>query len=189
MYKNFKRMATLFIAAATMFAVSCTKEENNTNNGNQGTDATFTAAKADITYKITLDAASAEALNRAYDAFLDYYDSDGTIKSSTEINANNLTWQKSVTPTSFPAEVGYRIRLVPKSNLDGVTEEDSFDCTGTLSLQGTCTSTTGKTREISRSLQIQKQGINPHSGRTFKEVLHYQIKTDGTSESNNTWEE
>ena len=75
------------------------------------------------------------------------------------------------------------------SNWSGVSEDAKFDCVGSLSINGTCTSTTGKTREISKDRQVQKLGINPHDGRTFKETLRYQVKTDGTVEGIGEWAE
>lgn len=187
MYKNFKRLAVLFVAAATMFAVSCDKDDN-TNQGTGDSDA-FTTAKCELSYKINLDNQSAEALTRGYDVFIDYYDSDGTIKTSTEMTAGKLTWEKSVSKTTFPTWVGVRVRMVPKTDLSGVGEEEEFDITGSICLDGTITSTTGKKREAFKKTDIIKRGIEPHNGKSYNEALRFEIKANGERNSYTSWED
>ena len=188
MKKNIKRLALLFVAAATMFAVACSKEDNQTNTSNNS-ESTFTMAKADVTYEISLQSNSVEALTKAYDVFIDFYDADGKIQNSSEITASNLSWSKSLTITKFPACYGAQFRLVPKSDLNGVTEGDSFSCSGTLKVYGTGTSTTGKTRPVGNDTQtIAHSGINPHEGRTFSKSCRYYVQTDGSYERNMAWE-
>ena len=185
MYINIKRMALLLVAAATMLTAACSKE----NKESSSEISTFTAAKAELNYKIALNAEAADALAIGYDAIIDYYDSDGTIKTSSALNANNLTWEKNVTRTSFPASVGFRVRFVPKNDLGGVTEDEKFYVEGTVSVIGACTSINGRKAEILKSRFVQKSGINPHNGRTYTESMQHEIKTDGNCEVRGGWPE
>ena len=82
-----KRMALLLVAAATLFNVSCKKE----NKDNPGTDGSFIPAKVECDCLISFDPVSVEGITKGYDIFIDYFDVDGKIQSSTEINASNLT--------------------------------------------------------------------------------------------------
>lgn len=186
MNKNLKRVVFCLIAAAAMLFVACTKDENNSNSGNG--NGTFTMAKADVTYELTLQPSSAEALRKGYDVFIDYYDANGQIQTSTEVNADNLTWRKNVTLTTFPAWFGAQFRLVPKNNLSADTG-DSYSCTGTFKVKGTGTSTAGKTRSIGDDVQqVVYSGVDPHNGISYKKACRYRVQTDGTSESNMSWE-
>ena len=119
--------------------------------------------------------------------FIDYFDVDGKIQSSTEINASNLTWQKKFTQTKFPTRFGAQVRMVPKSNLSGVPEDASFNLDGVIKLKGDLISTTGKTRKLERESLIKRHGIEPHNGRSYKQTLRYEIKANGDSESFTTW--
>jgi hypothetical protein len=183
MYKNMKRMALLLVAAATLFNVSCKKE----NKDNPGTDGSFIPAKVECDCFISFDPTSVEGITKGYDIFIDYFDVDGKIQSSTEINASNLTWQKKFTQTKFPTRFGAQVRMVPKSNLSGVPEDASFNLDGVIKLKGDLISTTGKTRNLFRESLIKRHGIEPHNGRSYKQNLRYEIKANGDSECFTTW--
>ena len=178
-----KRMALLLVAAATLFNVSCNKE----NKDNPGTDSNFIPAKVECEYLISFDPTSVEGLTNGYDISIDYFDADGKIQSSTEINASNLTWQKKLTQTKFPTYFGAQVRIVPKSDLSGVPEDAKFTLDGVIKLKGDLISTTGKTRNLSRETLIQRHGIKPHTGRTYNDALRYEIKANGDSECFVTW--
>lgn len=182
---NIKRFALLFVAAACMLSTACTKE--NSQNGNS--DSAFTLAKADVTYKLTLQASSADAMRKAYDVFIDFYDANGHIQTTTEVNADNLAWNKELTLNTFPAWFGAQFRLVPKSDLSAVGENEKFNFDGTFSIKGTGTSTKGKTRSVGEDSQlIQHSGLNPRNGRSYKKCCRFQVQTDGTYQSNMEWE-
>lgn len=183
MYKNMKRMALLLVAAATLFIVSCKKE----NKDNPGTDGNFIPAKVECDCFISFDPTSVEGITKGYDIFIDYLDIDGKIQSSTGIDANTLTWQIKFTQTKFPTRFGAQVRMVPKSNLSGVPEDASFDLNGVIKLKGDLISTTGKTRNLFRESLIKRHGIEPHNGRSYKQTLRYEIKANGDSECFTTW--
>ena len=183
MYKNMKRMALLLVAAATLFNVSCKKE----NKDNPGSDSSFIPAKVECDCLVSFDPLSVEGITKGYDIFIDYYDADGKIQSSKGINASNLTWQIKFTQTKFPAYFGAQVRMVPKSDLSGVPEDASFILDGVIRLKGDFISTTGKTRKLDRESLIKRHGIEPHNGRSYKQTLRYEIKTNGDSESFTTW--
>lgn len=187
MYKNFKKMAMLLFVAATMLTVACSKENNGGNSGSG--ESSFTMAKADVTYRITIESSSVEALRKAYDVFIDFYDANGQIQTSTEVNADNLNWNKNLTLTTFPAWYGAQFRLVPKSDLSGVAEDAKFNFNATFEVNGTGTSTTGKTRSVGEDKQqIDHTGIKPHNGRSYKKCIRYNVQTNGTYHSSMEWE-
>ena len=183
MYKNMKRMALLLVAAATLFNVSCKKESKD----NPGTDGNFIPDKVECDCLISFDPMSVEGITKGYDIFIDYYDADGKIQRSTGINASNLTWQIKFTQTKFPTYFGAQVRMVPKSDLSGVAEDDSFNLDGVIKLKGDLISTTGKTRNLYRESLIKRHGIEPHNGHSYKQALRYEIKANGDRECFTTW--
>lgn len=185
MNRIFKSMAVLFMAAATMLTFSCKKDNTSTSEGGDGS---FVTAKGDFTYKVNLNPASVTAITKAYDVFVDYYDADGTIKSSTEITPSNLTWEKTVSKTSFPAWFGVRLRMVPKSDLSGVSDNDDLNLRGTVELKGKYTSKAGKTREVFKSDDIIKNGVDPHNGTTYSTQVRCQVMANGERETYVSWE-
>ena len=187
MYKNIKKTALLFVAASLMLTVACTKENNSTNSGNGGGD--FVLSKADVTYKLDIQPSSAEALRRAYNVFIDFYDANGQIQTTSEITADNLNWSKEFTLTKFPACYGARFRMVPKSDLSGVGEDEEFNFNATFNVKGIGTSTSGKTRSVGDDSQdIIQNGVEPHNGRSFSKSCRFEVKADGTYERNMEWE-
>lgn len=186
MNRIFKSMAVLFVAAATLLTVSC-KKDDNTTTGNGG-DGSFVTEKGVFTYKVNLNPASVTAVTKAYDVFVDYYDADGTIKSSTEITPSNLTWEKTVTKTSFPAWFGVRLRMVPKSDLSGVSDNDDLNLRGKVELNGKFTSKAGKTREAYKADEIIKNGVDPHNGNTYSTQVRCQVMANGERETYVSWE-
>ena len=186
MYKNIKKTAMLFVAASLMLTVACTKENNSTNSGNGGGD--FTMSKADVTYELAIQSSSAETLRKAYNVFIDFYDANGQIQTTSEITADNLNWSKNLTLTNFPATYGAQFRMEPKSDLSGVGENDEFIFKATFIVKGTGTSTTGKTRSVGEDKQeINQSGLEPHNGRSFKKSCRFQVKADGTYERSMEW--
>lgn len=146
-------------------------------------------SKADVTYQLSIQPSSAETLRKAYDVFIDFYDANGHIQTSTEVSADNLNWSKNITLTSFPAWYGAQYRMVPKSDLSGLSENDEFSFVATFVVKGTGTSTTGKTRSVGEDTQqINQSGLDPHNGRTFKKSCRFQVQPDGSYERNMSWE-
>ena len=172
-----------------MLFVGCGKEENNGNNSNNGGDDTFVAERVEVTYRLALDTTTIEALRQGYDLTLDYYDADGQIKSSTDITPDHLTWEKTVTGTTFPSWYGFRYRLTPKADLSGLEEGAKFNFVGTFTITGACHSTTGRVVNLVENRNIHKVGIKPHNGHEYKEAQRFEVKSDGTYESHVDWEE
>ena len=188
MYKHIKKAALLFVAASFMLTVACTKDNNGNGNSGSG-DSSFTLAKADVTYTLTLQSSSADALRKAYDIFIDFYDANGQIQTTTELNADNLNWNKNITLNNFPAWFGAQFRIVPKSDLSGVSETERFNINGTFAVKGTGTSTTCKTRSVGTDSQmIDHTGLRPHNGRSLSKRCRFRVQTNGTYESNMEWE-
>ena len=183
-------MKRLFLAlsVATLLVVGCGKEENNENGGN-GNDNTFVAARVELTYKLVLDTTTIEALRQGYDLTLDYYDADGQIKTSSDITPDHLSWEKTVVGTTFPSWYGCRYRLTPKADLSGVDSNAKFNFVGTFSITGGCYSTTGRMINIVENRNIHKIGIKPHNGHEYTEAQRYEVKSDGTCEGYVDWVE
>lgn len=176
----------LALAAVAMLTVGCSKDDNNETSGG-GSGETFVAERVEMTYKLTLDTASIGALREGYDLTIDYYDADGQIKSSTELTPDNLTWEKTVTGTTFPAWYGFRYRLTPKADLSGVDEGAKFNFICNFSINGACYSTTGRKVNVVENRNIHKGGIKPHNGHEYKEAQRYNVKSDGTYEGTISW--
>lgn len=182
-----KRVFLAMVAVAMLF-VGC-KKENNTNNGGNGGDDTFVAERVEMTYKLALDTATIGALSEGYDLTIDYYDADGQIQSSTEIAPDHLTFEKTVTGTTFPSWYGFRYRLTPKADLSGVEQDAKFNFVGTFSINGACYATNGRKVNLVENRNIHKVGIKPHNGHEYKEAQRYEVKSDGTYEGHVDWEE
>ena len=179
----------LALAAMTVLAVGCGKEENNENGGGNGGNDPFVAERVEITYKLVLDTTTIGALRDGYDMTLDYYDADGQIQTSTDITPDNLTWEKTVTGTTFPSWYGCRYRLTPKADLSGLEENAKFNFLGTFSISGACYSTNGRKVNLIENRNIHKIGIKPHNGHEYTEAQRYEVQSDGTYAGYVSWVE
>lgn len=183
MYKNIKKTAMLFIAAASMFAFGCTKENNGTSS-----DGKFEMKKADITYKIVLEPACASSLEKAYDLSVEYYDAEGKVKTVSPLSPSILNWELPVTQTSFPSYYGIKVVITPKSDLSGVGEDQVFDLLGKVQAVAKATSTNGKTRNLlDISEQMLRRGLDPREGLVTKIGRRVEVQKDGSSKST-SWE-
>jgi hypothetical protein len=182
-------MKKVFLALATvaMLTVGCSKDDNNETSG--GGSDTFVAERVEMTYKLVLDTTTIGALRDGYDLILEYYDADGQIKSSTEITPDHLTFEKTVTGTTFPAWYGFHCKMTPKSDLSGLDEGAKFNFVGTFSITGACYSTNGRKVNIIENRNVRKIGIKPHNGKVYEEAQRYEVKSDGSYEGRVDWEE
>lgn len=185
MFTAKKSLVALLFVASAMLTVSCSKD-NQDGNSDSGS---FTTAKADINYKFTVESSSITTMQRAYDVVVDYYDAAGQKKTITPINTSNLTWEMSLTQTSFPSWYGVQVSLVPKSDLSGVAEDEKFDFMGRVDVTASITSTTGATKRLRNGLvEMGHTGMRPHNGRTNSKCFRCNVKADGNSETTIVWE-
>lgn len=183
MSKNIKRLALLFVAAATMFSVACSKDEDkNTSGGGGGEEETFELARLDLTYKITVDDRAITAMTEGYTPSLQYYDANNQCVTVTPFpfTSSNLVWEFSLSQTSFPSNFGFKLALTPK---DGIAEDVKYDCDFIPSITAIATGKNGKSIDISPSIQeFRWRGIKPSNGRVMKIDRLYKIQSDGNYE-------
>ena len=183
MNKTMKRLAMMFFAAATLFTVACTKDndKNNSNSGSSG-EETFEMARLDLTYKITVDSRAITAMTEGYTPTLQYYDANDQCVTVTPFpfDASHLSWEISLSQTSFPSHFGFKLSLNPK---EGVEEGVKYDCDFYPSITATATGKNGKQYDISPSIQeFHWRGIKPSNNKVMKIDRLYKIKKDGNYE-------
>ena len=175
-----KRLAMLFVAAATLFAVACSKNDDNDNSStNNSQEAEFEMARLDLTYKITVDSRAITAMTEGYTPTLQYYDANDQCVTVTPFpfDASHLTWEFSLSQTSFPSHFGFKLSLTPK---EGVEEGVKYDCDFYPTITAIATGTSGKQYDISPSIQEYLwRGIKPSNNRVMKIDRLYKMKTDG----------
>ena len=174
----------LALAAVAMLAVGCNKDDDKTT-----TDDTFTVAKVNCTYKLLVETPDAAALRKAYDLYVDYYDREGNVQQTQEFVADDFNWQVNVEQTSFPSWCGFRFRFSPKADLSDVDSTASFSFTATYSVEGVCTGTNGTTKLFGSEGTLDRSGITPYVDASFGKSLRIRIKTDGTEDGFEPWEE
>lgn len=180
-----KTLAALFFMASAVFTVSCTKDNEQDNPGS----GSFVSAKVDINYKFTVESLSTTTMQRAYDVVVDYYDAAGQKNSISPVNPSNLTWEMSLTQTSFPTWYGVQVSLVPKSDLSDVTETEKFNFQGKVDVNATIISTSGATKRLRSGLvEMVYNGLRPHNGRTNSKSFRCNVKSDGNTETSVEWE-
>lgn len=182
MNKNIKKLALLFVAAATMFSVSCSKDDNknNSGSGSGSQEENFELARLDVTYKITVDSRAITAMTEGYTPTLQYYDANNQSVTVTPFpfTANNLVWELSLTQASFPSHFGFKLSLTPK---DGVGESVKYDCDIIPDITAMATGKNGKKVDISPSIQgFYWRGIKPSNGKVMKVDRLYKIEKDGS---------
>ncbi len=167
-------LAIMFFGLAL---VSCTEKENNNS---QSGDSTLTMAKLDLTYQVSLDANSVNAITTGYDVSLEYYGADGqkVVANPCPLTANSLSWELSVTQTSFPSRYGAAIIFTPKS---GLPEDAEFPINGSIKGKATATFTNGKTRQIEPAIESRYFIGEPSNGRTFQISALKEVAKDGTT--------
>ncbi len=173
----------LAMAAAAMMFVGCSKDDDN-----KTTDDTFTVAKVNCVYKLQVETPDAAALRKAYDLYVDYYDSEGNVQQTQEFVSDDFNWQVNVVQTTFPSWCGFRFRFSPKSNLSQVNESDVFSFTATYSVEGVCTGTNGTTKLFGSEGVLEKSGVTPYVETSYGKSLRIRIKTDGTEDGFEPWE-
>ena len=180
-----KTLVALFFMASAVITVSCNKDNEQDKPGS----GSFVSAKVDINYKFTVESLSATTMQRAYDVVVEYYDAAGQKNSISPVNPDNLTWEMSLTQTSFPTWYGVQVSLVPKSDLSDVTETEKFNFQGKVDVNATIISTSGATKRLHSGLvEMAYNGLRPHNGRTNSKSFRCNVKSDGNSETSVEWE-
>ena len=174
----------LAMAAAAMLFVGCSKDDDKTT-----TDDTFTVAKVNCTYSLRVDTPDAAALRKAYDLYVDYYDREGNVQQTQEFVADDFNWQVNVEQTSFPSWCGFRFRFSPKEDHSQVNETETFSFTATYSVEGVCTGTNGTTKLFGSEGVLEKSGVTPYVEASYGKSLRIRVKTDGTEDGFETWED
>ena len=172
------------MAAAAMLFVGCSKDDDKTT-----TDDTFTVAKVNCTYKLLVETPNPAALRKAYNLFIDFYDSVGEIQTTQEFISADLHWQIDLVGTTFPSWYGFRFRFSPKADLSDVDSTASFDIVAAYSIEGVCTGTNGTTKLFGTEGVLDRSGITPFVDVTYSEARRFEVKSDGTAEVDENWVE
>ena len=179
-----KFLSLAFLSVAMMAFVSCSKDDDKTT-----TDDTFTVAKVNCTYSLRVDTPDAAALRKAYDLYVDYYDREGNVQQTQEFVSDDFNWQVNVEQTSFPSWCGFRFRFSPKEDHSQVNETETFSFTATYSVEGVCTGTNGTTKLFGSEGVLEKSGVTPYVDASYGKSLRIRVKTDGTEDGFEPWEE
>ena len=180
MNKNIKRLAMLFVAAATLFSVACSKDEDKNSSGSgSGGEETFELARLDLTYKLTVDERAITAMTEGYTPTLQYYDANDQSVTATPFpfSSSSLVWEFSLSQTSFPSHFGFKLALTPK---EGIAEDVKYDCDFYPNITAIAIDKNGKKVDISPSIQsFNWRGIKPSNGKVMKIDRLYKIQKDG----------
>ncbi len=175
-----KLSCMLAIMLCGMALVSCTEKEN-TNNG-QSEYNTFTMAKLDITYQVSLEGTSVDAITTGYNVSFEYYGADGkkVVANPCPFTANNLSWELSITQTSFPSRYGVAVIFTPKS---GIPEDAGFPIKCDIKGKATATGTNGKKRELTANNYSRSITGEPSDGRSYNFYSLKEVDKDGNVKS------
>lgn len=172
------RKITLMIAAILFCGAaftSCQKEKNVEPGSGPSTDKKLVEVKVD--YSLNISSSSTDALNRAYDVKVIYFDAENQI-ATKNFSANNLSWSATCTHSNFPCNVGFRLYATPKSDLSGVTENEKFNIDGNFVFNVVGKYSDGSTTNLKKYAEgIGYNGIKPTNGREIKS-LRFAYKVD-----------
>lgn len=182
MKKHIQKIAVLLLVAATMLTVSCKKDKKDSS------ESAVVLNKVECTYTLSFDTPNASDFREAYDLFIDYYDSEGQIQSSTEFISQDFNWQVNVARTTFPSMYGFQIRVTPTSDHSIVPDVAIFSFEATLSVDGNLIYSDGSTKHFGGEQMYSKSGITPYIDVTYRESMRFEVKADGNVVSYENWE-
>ena len=127
-----------------------------------------------------LASSSNDALNRAYDVKVIYFDAGNQI-ATHNFTPNDLGWIGECVHTSFPCKAGFRLYATPKSDLSGVAENEKFNIDGSFKFSIVGKYSDGTTENLKLIEEgISYNGLLPHNGRVIKSLrFAYEIDQNG----------
>lgn len=156
---------------------SCKKDPSGSGSGSSS-DKKLVEVR--VNQSLTLSSSSNDALNRAYNVKVIYFDAGNQI-ATHNFTPNDLGWIGECVHTSFPCKAGFRLIATPKSDLSGVAEDEKFNIEGTFKFTIVAKYSNGTTENLKEANEgIAYTGLRPYNGRVIKSLrLAYQIDQNG----------
>ena len=175
---------TLIIAAILFCGsvfTSCKKDPNG-NSSSSSNNKKLVEVRVNQT--LSLASSSNDALNRAYDVKVIYFDAGNQI-ATHNFTPNDLGWIGECVHTTFPCKAGFRLYATPKSDLSGVAENEKFNIDGTFKFTIVAKYSDGSTENLKATEDgISYTGLLPHNGRVIKSLrFAYEIDQNGKLQS------
>ena len=171
------------IIAAILFCGSVFTSCKKDPSGNSGSN-NKKLVEVRVNQTLTLASSSNDALNRAYDVKVIYFDAGNQI-ATHNFTPNDLGWIGECVHTTFPCKAGFRLYATPKSDLSGVAENEKFNINGTFKFTIVAKYSDGSTENLKATEDgISYTGLLPHNGRVIKSLrFAYEIDQNGKLQS------
>ena len=168
------------IIAAILFCGSVFTSCKKDPSGNSGSNSNKKLVEVRVNQTLTLSSSSNDALNRAYNVKVIYFDAGNQI-ATHNFTPSDLGWIGECVHTTFPCKAGFRLIATPKSDLSGVAEDEKFDINGTFKFTIVAKYSNGTTENLKEANEgIAYNGLRPYNGRVIKSLRSaYQIDQNG----------
>ena len=183
-YKHLNMKKLTLIIAAILFCgsvfTSCKKDPSGS-----GSSSDKKLVEVRVNQSLTLSPSSSnDALNRAYDVKVIYFDAGNQI-ATHNFTPNDLGWIGECVHTTFPCKAGFRLYATPKSDLSGVAENEKFNINGTFKFTIVAKYSDGSTENLKATEDgISYTGLLPHNGRVIKSLrFAFEIDQNGKLQS------
>ncbi len=171
---------TLMIAAILLCGSVFTSCKKDPSGSGSGSSSDKKLVEVRVNQTLTLSSSSNDALNRAYNVKVIYFDAGNQI-ATHNFTPNDLGWIGECVHTTFPCKAGFRLIATPKSDLSGVSEDEKFNIDGTFKFTIVAKYSNGTTENLKEATEgIAYTGLRPYNGRVIKSLrLAYQIDQNG----------
>lgn len=175
---------TLMIAAILFCGSVFTSCKKDPSGSGSGSSSDKKLVEVRVNQTLTLSSSSNDALNRAYNVKVIYFDAGNQI-ATHNFTPSDLGWIGECVHTSFPCKAGFRLIAAPKSDLSGVAEDEKFNIDGTFKFTIVAKYSNGTTENLKEANEgIAYTGLRPYNGRVIKSLrLAYQIDQNGKLEA------
>ena len=175
---------TLMIAAILFCGSVFTSCKKDPSGSGSGSSSDKKLVEVRVNQSLTLSSSSNDALNRAYNVKVIYFDAGNQI-ATHNFTPSDLGWIGECVHTSFPCKAGFRLFATPKSDLSGVAEDEKFNIDGTFKFTIVAKYSNGTTENLKEANEgIAYTGLRPYNGRVIKSLrLAYQIDQNGKLEA------
>lgn len=175
---------TLMIAAILFCGSVFTSCKKDPNGSGSGSSSDKKLVEVRVNQSLTLSPSSTDALNRAYNVKVIYFDAGNQI-ATHNFTPSELGWIGECIHTSFPCKAGFRLYATPKSDLSGVAEDEKFDIQGTFKFTIVGKYSNGTTENLELKEEgIAYTGLRPYNGRVIKSLrFAYQIDQNGNKQA------
>ena len=171
---------TLMISAILFCGSVFTSCKKDPSGSGSGTSSDKKLVEVRVNQSLTLSSSSNDALNRAYNVKVIYFDAGNQI-ATHNFTPSDLGWIGECVHTTFPCKAGFRLIATPKSDLSGVAEDEKFDINGTFKFTIVAKYSNGTTENLKEANEgIAYTGLRPYNGRVIKSLRSaYQIDQNG----------